>query len=151
MNVEAMRVDMHQPQSVEPVDVGLRHGGGISTIGGQRGVAALRDPRRHLRGIPQCVHHQAIMVTLQRNQGKPLANARQQPVDDRFAFRPLIDVIADRDNDAGLASGIRGDFSQTSTKQIASAVDVRDNVSQTHGTAAVPARIAGVNDVQPII
>jgi hypothetical protein len=37
---------------------------------------------------------------------------------------------------------MHGNFSQTITKQIISAVDVRDDKSQTHWAAAVPARIA---------
>jgi len=57
--------------------MGLRNGCGIAAIGYQRGVAALGDPRRHLRGIAQRFHHQGIVVALQRNQPEAIADARQ--------------------------------------------------------------------------
>jgi len=30
VNVEAVHIDMHQPKSIEPSNVALRHGGGIA-------------------------------------------------------------------------------------------------------------------------
>jgi len=143
MNVEAMRIGIDQPQSVEPVDMGLRNGCGIAAIGYQRGVAALGDPRRHLRGIAQRFHHQGVVVALQRNQAEAIADARQEPLNDALAVRSLVDVIADRDDDAGPALGTRGNFRKSIIEQIASAVDVWDNESQTHETMKIPARIGG--------
>lgn len=70
------------------------------------------------------------MVPLQRNQIPALGNARQQPVDDLLALRPLVDVIADREDDAGIAPC--GDFSQTFVEQIKSTVNIRDDIGLSH-------------------
>src|SRR5271170_6328612 len=72
------------------------------------------------------------MVTLQRNQTKNVTDAPPQALDNFLALRPLIDVIADRDNDAGIAARMRGNTGKTVTKQIVSAVDVWDDVGIAH-------------------
>jgi hypothetical protein len=46
-------------------------------------------------------------------------------------LRPLVDVIADRDND-GRAIGMRCDFRKTIAKQVVSAVYVRYDVGFAH-------------------
>ena len=48
VNIDAMGVEMHQLQAIEPGDVRWRHGAGIAAIRGQRGIAALGDPPCHL-------------------------------------------------------------------------------------------------------
>jgi hypothetical protein len=131
MHINAMGIDMYQPQAIEPGDVAWRHGAAIAAIRGQRRITALGDPPRHLRLILQRLDHHRVVVPLQRNQTPALGNARQQPVDDLFAFRPLVDVIADREYDAGIAPG--DDLSQTLVEQIKSAVNIRDDVGLRHG------------------
>jgi hypothetical protein len=51
MDVDAMGIDMHQPQLVEPCDVGFRHRGRLAAIGRERRVAAFFHPRSPLRRI----------------------------------------------------------------------------------------------------
>src|ERR1700722_4226644 len=48
VNIDAMGVDMHQPQPIEPGDVDWRDSAGIAAIRGQRGITSLGDPARHL-------------------------------------------------------------------------------------------------------
>jgi len=131
VHINAMGIDMHQPQAIEPGDVARRHSTAIATIRGQRRITALGGPPRHLRRISQRIDHHRVVVPLQRNQTPALDNARQQPVDNLFAFRPFVDVIADRKDDAGIAPG--DDLSQTLVEQIKSAVNIRDDVGLRHG------------------
>ena len=71
------------------------------------------------------------MVPLQRNQTPALDNARQQPVDDLFAFRPFVDVIADGDDCA--ARRTRIDAGEALTEQIVAAVNIRNDVGLRQG------------------
>src|ERR1700733_549471 len=58
MDIEAMGIDVKQPQPIEPIDVGLWHANRLSSIGSQSGIAALRQPRRHWRTITERIEHQ---------------------------------------------------------------------------------------------
>ena len=51
---------------------------------------------------------------------KTFADTRRQPVDHTPARRPLVDVVADRNDGVSLALRSRGDFGETVTQQIES-------------------------------
>lgn len=98
MNVEAMSIGVEQPQMIEPMDVGLRHVGRITSIGSKRCIAAFRQPVQHFRSVAQRIHHHGIVVALQHHERKPVADTGQQPLDHTAARRPLVDVVAYRDD-----------------------------------------------------
>ncbi len=52
-----------------------------------------------------------------------------------FALRALVDVVADRDNDAGLPRARAVISARASLEQIVAAVNVGNDVSQAHGAA----------------
>src|SRR5438874_6989818 len=56
MDVDALLVDIDQPQPVEPGDMSLRHVGWVATVGSQGSVTALLDPGTHFRssGLLHC-------------------------------------------------------------------------------------------------
>src|ERR1700716_3264009 len=151
VNIEAMSVDIHQPQLIEPGDVGLRHGGGVAAIGGQRRIAALAYPPSHLGGISQRLHHHGVVVAFQRNQIPTFGKPRQQPVNDLFAVGPFVDVVADGDDEAAVAPRMCRYPGQTIAEQIVSAVNIRNDVGQTHTAKALRRGAPRVNDVQPFI
>ena len=78
------------------------------------------------------------MVALQRNQAPVLGDARQHQLNDLPACRPLIHIVADRDDDSSLAAGTRLDAGQRLAEQIVSAVNVRNDIGQAHTAARVP-------------
>src|SRR5436190_330713 len=90
------------------------------------------------------------MVALQRNQTEPFADARHHLLDDTPAFGSLVDVVADRHDDAPVTFRTCGNFGQTIAEQIKSAVDVRNDVGQTHGLKAAVVWTARYKGVRPI-
>src|ERR1700758_2761914 len=132
MHIEAMSVEMDKPQPIEPIDVGLRHIDKFAAVGRERRIATLCQPIRHLRGITQGIDHHGVVVSLQGDQTKPLADACEQPVDHALAVRSLVDIVTERDNDARLADTSRGNLVETVTEQIKPAVDIRNNESLAH-------------------
>ena len=104
----------------------VRHRGGIAAIGGQRRIAALLQPRRQLRRVAQRLDHHGVVIALQRDEAPAAADARQQPFDDLPALRPLVDIVADRDDDAGFAARMRGDLAKRAAEQIVAAVNVAE-------------------------
>src|SRR6202030_731088 len=60
------------------------------------------------------------------------ADARHQALDDVPALRPPVDIVADRDNDAGAAARMRFDLAKPRAEQIVPAVNVANDVSETH-------------------
>jgi len=138
-----MRVDMQQRTLVEPGDMGSRHVGHAAAIGSQRRVTPLSQPHRHPGWVPQRLHHHGVVIALQRDQLPGGLNGRQQPLDDLFAGRTLVDVVAHRDDDPGLPARMRNDSGQRIAQEIVAAVDVRDDVGQAHGVAAFAAGSGG--------
>src|SRR5579872_572715 len=132
MHIEAMSVEMDEPQPIEPIDVGLRHIDGFAAVGRKRGIAALCQPARHVRGIAQGIDHHCVVVSLQGDQAERLADACEQPVDHALAVRSLVDVIAERDDDARLADRPRGNLIETVTEQIKPAVNIRNDEGLAH-------------------
>lgn len=56
----------------------------------------------------------------------------QQPVDHAPARRPLVDVVADRDDGIPLALRSRGNFGEAVAQQIETAMDVGDDEGLAH-------------------
>src|SRR5438067_3780064 len=136
MDVDALLVDIDQPQPIEPGDMSLRHVGWVATVGSQGSVTALLDPGSHFRSIPQCLDHHDIVVALERDQPPAGSDACQQPINHGLTVRTFIDVITYRDNDAGLAWRTRDYACKSIPQQIVASVNVRDDVGQAHRAAA---------------
>src|SRR5579872_3570935 len=108
MHIKTMGVGMDEPQAIKPIDVGLRYIDDIAAIRRERGIAAFCQPTRYVRGVPQRVQHHRVMIALQGYQAEPFTNACEQPIDHALALRPLIDIVAKRDDDARSAMRSRG-------------------------------------------
>src|SRR5665213_901757 len=88
--------------------------------------------------------HSAISSTKGRIADRS-SSACAQALDDLSAIRPFVDEIAECHDRAGLAGGMCRDLGETVAKQIEPAMDIRNDVGETH--LARP----GSSSLQPII